>query len=145
VISEDNVEQTRNAVEAINRGDVAAAFDGARPDVEWKTLDDFPDATTHRGIDEVRNFFETWRDTFRAFHLDLERCEAVGDDHVLAVLRVGGEGVASGIEVESPVFIQLLEYRQGELIRGEMFRTEAEARKAAGLPDGSGIARPRRA
>jgi ketosteroid isomerase-like protein len=136
-MSEDNVDRTRSAVEAINRGDLTAVFDGAHPDVEWRTLDLFPDATTHRGIDEVRAFFQAWRDNFRGFHLDLERCEAVGDRHVLAALRVGGEGVGSGVEVESPVFLQLLEYRDGALVRAEMFRTEAEALQAAGLPGGS--------
>ena len=129
---EDHVERTRSAVEAINRRDIAAAFAGMHPDVEWHTLEDlFPDATTLRGVDEVRGFFETWQESFRDFHLHLERCEAVGDDHVLAALRVGGEGAGSGVEVESPLFMQLLEYRDGQLSRTEMFRTEAEALEAA--------------
>ena len=29
-------------------------------DVEWKTWEDLPDADTHRGIEQVRNFFSEW-------------------------------------------------------------------------------------
>jgi ketosteroid isomerase-like protein len=130
-VSEENVERVRRAVDALNRGDFEAALDGVHPELEWRTLDVFPDATTYRGTGEVREFFETWRASFRGFHLRLESCEALGDDHVIAALRVGGEGAGSGVEVESPVFFQLLEYSEGQLIRSRMFQTEAEVREAA--------------
>jgi hypothetical protein len=35
------------------------------PDIEWRTLDAFPDAGTYRGREEVREFWRAWRDTFR--------------------------------------------------------------------------------
>jgi hypothetical protein len=35
--------------------------------------------------------------------------------------------------VESPPFFQVLEYRDGLLIRARMFQTESEALEAAGL------------
>jgi ketosteroid isomerase-like protein len=130
-MSEENVERVRRAVDALNRGDLEAALDRVHPELEWQTLDAFPEAGTYRGTDEVREFFETWQETFHGFHLQLESCEAIGDDHVIAALRVGGEGAGSGVEVESPLFFQLLEYREGELIRARMFQTEAEAREAA--------------
>ena len=56
------------------------------------------------------------------------------DEHrVIARLRVSGEGAESGVEVESPPFFQLIEFRDGLLIRARMFETESEALEAAGL------------
>jgi ketosteroid isomerase-like protein len=132
-MSQENVERTREAVEAINRGDVEAALERTHPDIEWQTLDEFPEAGTYRGTDEVVGFFRTWQQTFRGFHLDLEECGPVDDDQVLAALRVGGEGAESGVEVESPVFFQLLEFRDGQLFRARMFQTRNQALEAAGL------------
>jgi ketosteroid isomerase-like protein len=132
-MSKENVEGVREAVAAINRGDFAAALDRAHPDVEWQTLDAFPDAGTYRGPEGVQAFFQTWLDTFRGFRLHLDKCVRVDEDRVLAALRVSGEGVESGVEVESPAFFQLLEFRDGQLIRARMFETEAEALEAAGL------------
>jgi ketosteroid isomerase-like protein len=134
-MSQENVERTLEAVEAINRGEIAAAFELAHPDIEWQTLDVFPDAGIYRGPDEVRGFFQTWQETFRGFRLQLEECVPVGDDGVLAALRVGGEGTESGVEVESPLFFQMLEFRDGQLIRARMFQTRNEALEAAGLSE----------
>jgi len=48
-------------------------------------------------------------------------------------LRVSGEGAGSGVEVESPPFFQLIEFRDGLLIRARMFQGESEALEAAEL------------
>jgi ketosteroid isomerase-like protein len=47
-MSAENVEAIQATVEAINRGDLRAARDRLHPDVEWRTLDAFPDAGTYR-------------------------------------------------------------------------------------------------
>jgi ketosteroid isomerase-like protein len=134
-MSQENVERVRQAVEAINHGDFEAALDGAHPDIEWQTLDAFPDAGTYHGPEGLRAFFQTWLDTFRGLRLHLEKCEAVDEDRVIAMVRVSGEGAGSGVEVASPPFFQLFEFRDGLLIRGRMFQTESEALEAAGLPN----------
>jgi ketosteroid isomerase-like protein len=131
-MSHENVERVREAVEAMNHGDYEAALDRAHPDVEWQTLDAFPDAGTYRGPEGVLAFFQTWLDTFRGFRLHLEECVAVDEHRVLAMLRVSGEGAGSGVEVESPPFFQLIEFRDGLLFRAQMFQTESEALEAAG-------------
>ena len=134
-MSQENVQRVRRAVEAMNGGDFETALDLAHPDIEWQTLDAFPDAGTYRGPEEVRSFFQTWLDTFKGFRLHLENCEALDEHRVLARLRVSGEGAGSGVEVESPPFFQLIEYRDGLLLRARMFRTEDEALEAAGVRD----------
>ena len=132
-MSRDNVEAIRATVEAINRGDLGAARARLHPDVEWQTLDQFPDAGTYRGPEGVRDFFQTWLDTFEGFGLHLDECAPVDEDAVLATFRVSGKGAGSGVEVESPAFFQLLEFSGGLVIRARMFQTKGEALEAAGL------------
>ena len=130
-MSEQNVQKVRDWVEALNRWDLDLAFDALHPEVEWQTLDAFPDAGTHRGPEGVREFFEAWRDTFRGFRVHLEKCVPVGDHQVLAAVHVSGEGAGSGAGVESPTFFQLLEVRDGRLVWARMFQTEIDAVEAA--------------
>jgi ketosteroid isomerase-like protein len=133
-MSQENVERVREVVAAMNRGDIETPVDRAHPDVEWQTLDAFPDAGTYHGREGLRAFFQAWLDTFRGFRVHLEKCEAVDEHRVIATVRVSGEGAGSGVEVASPPFFQLFELRDGLLIRARMFQTESEARQAAGLP-----------
>jgi ketosteroid isomerase-like protein len=70
-MSQENVEIVREAIEAFNRGDFEAALKRMHRDIEWQTLDAFPDAETYRGREEVREFWQMWRDTFRGFRLHL--------------------------------------------------------------------------
>jgi ketosteroid isomerase-like protein len=132
-MSQENVERIREVVAAINRGDFETALERSHPDVEWEVLDMFPDAETHHGREGLRAFFQTWMDTFRGFRVHLEKCEALDEHRVIAMVRVSGEGAGSGVEVASPPFFQLFELRDGLLIRARMFQTESEALEAAGL------------
>jgi ketosteroid isomerase-like protein len=132
-VSRENVEVVRRAFAAFNRGDLDAALKRMHPDIEWQTHDAFPDAGTYRGREGVREFWQTWRDTFRGFRLHLEECVPVGEHCVLAAFRVSGEGAGSGVGVESPAVFQLGEIRDGQVIWVGMFSTESEAREAAGL------------
>jgi ketosteroid isomerase-like protein len=137
-MSQENVEILREAIEAINAGDLDAAIDGVHPDIEWQTLDLFPDSATYRGPEAVKGFFQTWLDTFEGFRLHLGECVPVGEHLILATLRVRGKGVGSGAGVESPEFFQLFEFRDGQVIRTQMFQTEKEALEAAGRRSSGG-------
>jgi ketosteroid isomerase-like protein len=92
-----------------------------------------PDAGTYRGQEGVRQFFQTWLDTFHGFRLHLEECVAVDEHLVLATFRVSGAGAGSGAEVASPAFFQLIEFRDGLLVRARMYENETDALEAAGL------------
>jgi ketosteroid isomerase-like protein len=134
-MSQENVKRVRETVEAMNARDIESALKVAHPDIEWRTLDAFPDAGTYHGPEGVLAFFQTWLDTFKGFQLHLEDCAAVEEDRVLARLRVSGTGAESGASVESPPFFQLIEFRDGLMIRARMFQTETEALEAAGLQE----------
>lgn len=134
-MSQENVERVREVVEAMNARDMETALNLVHPDIEWQTLDVFPDAGTYRGPEGVLAFFQTWLDTFSDFRLHLENCVAVDEHRVLNTLRVSGKGAGSGVEVESPQFFQLIELRDGLLFRCRMFPYESEALEAAGLEE----------
>jgi ketosteroid isomerase-like protein len=131
----DNVEAVRAAVVALNAGDFDAALAQVHPDAEWQPLRVFPDSGSFRGPEGVREFFQSWMDTFRGFRVHLKTCAPVDEDRVLAVLWVSGEGAESGARVESPEFFQLIEFRDGRMIRAQMFETESDALEAAGSPE----------
>jgi ketosteroid isomerase-like protein len=132
-MSQENVERLKRAVEALNDRNMEAVLKFGHPEIVWQTLDAFPDAATYHGREGLRAFFQTWLDTFKDFRLHLKKCEALDEHRVLAMFQVSGEGAVSGVEVESPLFFQLLEFRDGLAIRARMFQTEAEALEAAGL------------
>jgi ketosteroid isomerase-like protein len=134
-MSQENVELIRAAIEAFNRNDPHAAFEMMHPEVVWHTLDVLPDMGTYRGHEGVWSFWQMWNDTFRGFQLHLEACVPLGEDQVIATLRVSGEGAGSGAGVESPAFFQVLEIRDGQIVRARMFPTEEEALEAAGLSE----------
>jgi ketosteroid isomerase-like protein len=134
-VAQENVERVRKAVEALNDHDIASALNLAHPEIEWRTLDAFPDAGTYRGPEEVLSFYRAWLDTFKGFRLHLEHCDPLDQHRVLGRFRVSGEGAESGVEVESPPFFQLMEFRDDLLIRARMFQTESEALEAAGLSE----------
>jgi ketosteroid isomerase-like protein len=101
-MSHENVERVHEAVEAINRGDFDAALDAAHPDLEWRTLDAFPDAGTYRGPEGVREFFQAWLDSFRGFRLHLEKCVPVDEHRVLAICASAGRGPKAGLRWSLP-------------------------------------------
>lgn len=94
-MSQDNVEVVREAFEAFNRGDFDAALERMHPAIEWQALDAFPDAGTYRGRDEVRHFWEAWRDTFHGFLLHLHRL--VVRTRIVSALEKGGQLHAQGL------------------------------------------------
>jgi ketosteroid isomerase-like protein len=101
-MSQENMDRLREAVEAINRHDIDGALNLSHPDIEWQTLDAFPDAGTYHGPEGVRSFFQTWLDTFKGFRLHLEKCEAVDNNRVLARFRVSGRVSKAGLRSSRP-------------------------------------------
>ncbi len=64
-MSQENVEKVRAAIDAMNRGEFAGALE-VHPDVEWQTLDVFPDTGTYRGPEAVLEFFRAGGRPFKA-------------------------------------------------------------------------------
>jgi ketosteroid isomerase-like protein len=134
-MSEENVELVRATIRAFNRNDLDAAVEAMHPEIEWQTLDVLPDRGTYRGHAGVRSFWQMWVDTFQGLQLHLEACVPLGQDQVVATLRISGEGAGSGAGVESPTFFQILEICDDQIVRARMLETKDEALDAFGLQE----------
>lgn len=122
-------ELVRNAIDAINRGDVDGFLAQTHVDFEWTVLEASPLAGTYRGHEEVRAYVEEWTDTFADVRLEIEELVAM-DDRVLAVVMGSGWGKASGVEVENR-FCQLWTVSEGALARMHEYATREDALAAA--------------
>jgi ketosteroid isomerase-like protein len=135
-VSAETLELIRQGYEAINRGDWKAVVENVDRDVEWIVPDILPDSAdrSYRGPEGVRTFLETWREVFPDFRVEIEEMIDFGE-HVLVMARVGGQGRDSGAEVMSPSFPHVWTFREGKLIRLEMFPRKAVALQALGLSE----------
>jgi len=122
-------ERVRDAIDAINRGDVDGFLACTDADFEWQALERSPLAGSHRGRDEVRAYLEEWLTTFDGVHLDIEELVEM-HDQVLVVVRGSGWGKASGVEVKNH-FCQLWTVSGDVPIRMREFATRDEAVAAA--------------
>jgi ketosteroid isomerase-like protein len=87
-----------------------------------------PAATTHRGIDAVREYHEDWRNTLHDLRIDLHSIAATGDT-VVTVCGLRGEGAESGADVEVEIAF-LTTFQDGKAVRVEEFLDPAEAMRA---------------
>ena len=122
-------ERVRDAIDAINRGDVDGFLAQTHADFEWNVLRASPLAGTYRGQEEVRAYVQEWLDTFDDVRLDIEELVEM-DDQVLVVVRGSGWGRASGVEVENH-FCQLWTLSGGVPTRMSEYATREEALAAA--------------
>ena len=58
-------------------------------------------AGSYRGIEQFRSWFQAWDEAWSDFTMSVVSIEAVGSDHVVALINSRGTGTASGIEVEN--------------------------------------------
>jgi hypothetical protein len=134
-MSQENVEIVRAAMSAFNSNDLDAALEAVHPEVRWQSLDVLPDSGTYLGHEGVRRFWELWHDSFRGLEIHLEACAPLGERHVIATTRLSGEGLGSGVDVQSVPFFQLFEFSADQVVRCSMFGSEAEALEAVGLSE----------
>jgi ketosteroid isomerase-like protein len=130
---------SRQGCESANRRDFEVLLLGFDPDFEMRfdssPVGGFvpPDLVgVHRGHEQ---FLRVWQAAIEAFDLKLEHEEVIDfGDRLLAVGRMTGQGVTSGITVNEPLF-QLLTLRRGMVIRQEDFVDRGHALEAARLSE----------
>jgi ketosteroid isomerase-like protein len=131
-VSEKNVEIVRRAYEAWNRGDLDWQLEHITPDYEFRTAQLFPDTeAVYRGRGGLRQFWNTLREPWESFHIEVERIEPIGDDRVLALFRFHGRG-RDGVEVEAE-YANLFTMEGGIVSRLVGFADWQQALEAAGL------------
>jgi ketosteroid isomerase-like protein len=128
-MSEENVERVRAGIAAYNRGDVEAMLALYDPDVEFVTLL----LGNHRGKDALRALMAENQETLPGYGYEIDELIDAGES-VVAVVRLGGAGRASQIELGDLIAFTAT-FRDGLVVRQQTFPSKAEALEAAGLSD----------
>jgi ketosteroid isomerase-like protein len=132
-MSRENVDKTRDYIEAYNRRDFDAAMRFFDPQVQW-VLPDHQRSDSGVGPDDIRRFWEGLDETFEELRLDPQEF-VDGGDRVAVRLRYYGRGKGSGIEVETEMYHQVTTFRDGMMVRIEYVTSWPEALQAAGIDD----------
>jgi ketosteroid isomerase-like protein len=130
-VSEGNADVVRRAIEAFNRGDLAAVARENVPDIEvdWSRSSGV-EAGIYRGREAVSRFWNTFFEVFDRVVATPEEVIEHGD-HVIVLDRSRMWG-RDGIEVEARN-AHVVTLRDGRIVRWVMYRSRADALKAAGL------------
>jgi len=130
-MSQQNVDRTREFIEAYNRRDFAAATEHFDPDIEW-VLPQLQSSDSRVGTEEILRFWEGLDETFDELRLDPQEFVDAGDQ-VAVRLRFYGRGKGSGIELDTEMYHQVTSFRDGTMVRIEYFTDWESARAGAGL------------
>ena len=129
-MSRENVAVVRDAVEAVNAGDVDRALAVLDPAIVAR-VHDLPDVPVYHGLAGIAQWRSDWERSWATWHWVPEAFVPAGD-RVVAVLRTVAQGHSSGIEVER-VTGAVFRLRGGKVIELDYYATKAEALEAAGL------------
>jgi ketosteroid isomerase-like protein len=79
----------------------------------------------------VRRFWEQWEELFDDIRIEPEEL-IDATDRIVSRLHIIGSGKGSGVDVDQRVY-QVVELRDGSIVRVDEFYDRAEALEAAGL------------
>ena len=132
-MSQENLEATRQLIEAFNRRELAAMTSRFAAEIEWTPGGPAAvESALYRGRDEVSaGFLATWQ-AWEVFSLEEQEVRDLADS-VLWLGRAQLRGGASHVELDQEFAIRFLMDR-GKITRIEGFRTLQAALEAAGLP-----------
>jgi ketosteroid isomerase-like protein len=132
-MSRENVEIARRLMRAFNEGDVEAIVAECDPDVEWEEQAIPGVDRVFRGHDGVRRWADLLGQGLSSLDVQ-EEALMEADDSVIASVRVEGEGTSSGVKVEMHVHL-VATFRDGKLVRRQVFQRLDEALEAVWLPE----------
>ena len=123
-------------LQAFNDGDIEAIVAECDPAVEWEEQSIPGVEPVYRGHDGVRRWGAAVlgvREELGPLQGRLEGAEEI-DDMVIASVCFEGEGRSSGARVPMHVHM-VVTFRDGKVVRRQVFLTLAEALEAAGLAE----------
>ncbi len=101
------------------------------PDFVLRPSGMFPEHQEMRGPEGFLKFMRGQAEAFERMWIEAEEFLDAGD-RVVIPIRFGGRARHAGLDVEFQV-THLCTYREGKLLRDEIYPTKAEALEAAGL------------
>ena len=132
-MSAENVELYKRGIDAFNRRDLEAFLTLAHPEVVAVSRVLAIEGGSYRGHDGVRDWWETLLDVFPDFTIEVVSVRDAGDV-IVAELRNRAHGGGSETPLEELVW-QVAEWRDGQIVRWQMYGSEPEALEAAGLQE----------
>ena len=129
-MSQENLELTRQAVDAFNRRDLGAYLELIDADVKFVAGGVTMEGDYH-GHAGIRRFWENILDVLPDLAIEIIELRDLGD-RTLAAGRVHGHGAGSDTPFDE-TFWGITEWRDAKCVRWANFGTEAEALEAVGL------------
>src|SRR4051794_11726120 len=133
-MSQENVRLIQRAIAAINARDIEGYLACCTENVKLET----PMAAVggvYEGNDGIRRYFADIEDAAPDFRIELDGVEGVDSKRVIAFLRAGGAGRASGIRMAPPPLTNVYNLLDGKISHVRIFVDRQEALRAAGLEE----------
>jgi ketosteroid isomerase-like protein len=102
-----------------NAGDVDSVFELYTEDAEIRTGPHWPEQTTYRGREAIRESSAEWASLWETLRIEVDSLEEYGDK-LVATGAWRMRGAASGIAGEMPIFI-VFTFRDGKIAVLEWF------------------------
>jgi len=132
-VSRQDLELVRSMLETLNGSGVEAALDRIQPDFEGITPPELsPEPDTYRGHEGIRRYFAGFEGVMDEVRWEADELMEAPDERVVAGIRLVTRSVATGLELELPVW-QLCTLRDGKVLRIEGFAKREDALRAAGI------------
>jgi ketosteroid isomerase-like protein len=134
---EERLTLIRASYEAFSRKDLEALLQLYAPDCEWRMSNyaNWPEKhlyTSRLGLAEFFNaFVEPWED----FYVEIRETVDLPGDRNFVVGHAHGRGRLSGAEVDLPPLAQVIDFRDGLLLRVDNYSDVEAGRRAAGLSE----------
>ena len=131
-MSQENVERTYRAMDAVNRRDLDTLLALADDDVEAFPVAVAVDGGYH-GHEGMRRWWKNWLDVFPDWSIDVVDVHDVGDLTV-ATLCFRAHGAGSDIPLDQTMW-QVVRWQRGKYVWWRSFDTRAEALEVVALPE----------
>ena len=100
VSAERRVELAREGIEAYDAGDLETALARFSPEIEVYSPPGTVNVGTYHGLEGFLKWTQLWDEAWERFDREVEDTEAIGERHVVAIVRHRGVGRGSGVAVE---------------------------------------------
>jgi len=127
---EENLALARAGIANFQRGDIDAVMAELDPEIEVYSTSELANPGTYHGPEGWLKWVGDWLEAWDDFKLTLERIEAVGDRHVVTLVRQTGKGRGSGVPVEMQA-AYMWDIRDQKLVRFQLHSTWEQAVDAA--------------